>query len=57
MDADGDTKIQTNSFKNKTCNKAEFGNTMFVSWQLLFTFWVRWIIQNANGVHRFLLDS
>ena len=57
MDGDGDTKIQTNSFKNKTCNKAEFGNTMFVSWQLLFTFWVRWIIQNANGVHRFLLDS
>ena len=57
MDADGDTKTETSTLKNKINNKGELGDNMLVSWQLLFTFWVRWIIQNVDGVHRIVLDS
>ena len=55
--SDGDTKTETSTLKNKINNKGELGDNMLVSWELLFTFWVRWIIQNVDGVHRIVLDS
>jgi len=55
--SDGDTKTETSPLKNKINNKGELEDNMLVSWQLLFTFWVRWIIQNVDGVHRIVLDS
>ena len=55
--SDCDTKTETSTLKNKINNKGELGDNMLVSWQLLFTFWVRWIIQNVDGVHGIVLDS
>jgi hypothetical protein len=55
--SDGDTKTETSTIKNKINNKGELGDNMLVSWELLFTFWVRWIIQNVDGVHGIVLDS